>query len=135
MDPEPGPSGLSGFDADPGGFDGDPGDISSLMEATLAEEDDYDGQMLEVEPELYIDSNCDDGETGPSFMDAFGDASWAMDDSSNFSTGSKASATNGMTAAAVTSGGGRGNKVQLGPNCPICGQTMHKQHSRDHVSW
>jgi len=130
MDPQPGPSGLCSFDDDPG-------DISSLMEATLAEGDA--AQLMEVEPELYIDSV--DGDD--SFGDTFAGAEWAAFDPSSAAEGAVSAAEANYEpeehmpapGPSIGSTNGRGAKIQLGPNCPICGQQMHKQHSRDHVSW
>ncbi len=140
------------------------GDVSDMMESHMEEgagpggvigpggpEDDYEGQMVEVEPEIFLGGA---GGEGP-FDDS--QADFLMDDYSSaaghfgagagfdsFNDSSMGDFTEGSNDGGSFSGslpgmpGGRpgsSRKTSLGPNCPVCDQVLHRQHARDHVAW
>ncbi len=126
-------------------------DVSHMMESNMEEgdEEDYENQMVEVEPEIFLD-NVNDGfdDDGAAMFGVGGDSSnQFFDDSFNdsslggaFGSGGENSnddySSSGFPRPGSSASGSRGgNKTPLGTNCPICGQVLHRQHSRDHVAW
>ncbi len=128
-----------------GGFEDDdmdmPGDVSDMMETHMEEgggggEDDYQGQLVEVEPEIFLGAQDGAEEEDHEFMMS-GDSSSNQFFGDSYNDSSLAGFGEGFDGSNDGAPGrpGSARKTALGNNCPVCDQVLHRQHARDHVAW